>query len=349
MIIYSVVAFAVIFFGAKFSKTYHKDYISPYSTTCVKGLFVLVVFFSHFDSYVTYSNSFDLFYCKLNIGQAMVTMFLFYSGYGVMESIKKSENYVKNMPVKRILPLLLSFFTAVAVYIAVSAGKGQSFTIKDVMLSLIGWQSAGNSNWYIFDIIILYGVTFFAFSLLSKVKRYSVPVTVVVLISVAFIVLLKLSGKASFWYDTVLCYSFGMYYSLYRFKIEKYIFHGKIRYYAFLVLSIILTVIFLLVYLKTGFVICEFISLLLFTAFSLFATMKLKIGNKCLYFLGNHLFEIYISMRLPMILLKPYLSLGNMIYFYFPLVFIITLLIAVIFKKYNIAIKNAIISIKGSN
>ena len=43
--------------------------------------------------------------------QLMVTMFLFYSGYGVMESIKrKGDDYIKSFPKKRILTTLINLF-----------------------------------------------------------------------------------------------------------------------------------------------------------------------------------------------------------------------------------------------
>lgn len=54
-------------------------------TTCINGIFVLFVFLSHFGQYETmpWNN------LLLAIGQLMVAPFLFYSGYGIMEQIKR--------------------------------------------------------------------------------------------------------------------------------------------------------------------------------------------------------------------------------------------------------------------
>ncbi|MBR5505641.1 MAG: hypothetical protein IKV73_04980 [Clostridia bacterium] len=62
------------------------DYLSRDVTTSIKWIFILMVFFSHFNSYVQYTEWLARIYTIPFhlIGQGMVTMFLFYSGYGVM-------------------------------------------------------------------------------------------------------------------------------------------------------------------------------------------------------------------------------------------------------------------------
>ena len=74
----------------KFSE-FNEEFLEHNMTTCINGVFILLVFMSHFNSYVRYTVSSDIFYAKVlvgKIGQLMVTTFLFYSGFGVMESIK---------------------------------------------------------------------------------------------------------------------------------------------------------------------------------------------------------------------------------------------------------------------
>ncbi|MBR6476984.1 MAG: hypothetical protein IKS85_00920, partial [Lachnospiraceae bacterium] len=77
----------------------------------VKGLFVILVFFRHFISYVTLSDSiFDKVFYRMDrlTGQLIVTMFLFYSGYGIYESIKKKGRpYVSGFIRHRFLPVWL--------------------------------------------------------------------------------------------------------------------------------------------------------------------------------------------------------------------------------------------------
>ena len=60
----------------------------------INGFFVGLILFSHFNSYVTTNMKFDSIYYYIfdKIGQLMVTTFLFYSGYGIYESIKSKKN-----------------------------------------------------------------------------------------------------------------------------------------------------------------------------------------------------------------------------------------------------------------
>ena len=79
---------------------YISDYMSVDKTMAIKGIFIIIVFFSHFNSYATFRSALDLAYLEdfSKIGQRMVAMFMFYSGYGVMESVKKKNmGYVKRI------------------------------------------------------------------------------------------------------------------------------------------------------------------------------------------------------------------------------------------------------------
>lgn len=60
----------------------------------IKGIFAIVVFLAHASSYIKLSGSFeDIIFSKViyAIGQTMVVMFFFYSGYGILESYRKNR------------------------------------------------------------------------------------------------------------------------------------------------------------------------------------------------------------------------------------------------------------------
>ena len=76
---------------------FYTDYLSFDTTNAIKGIFIALVFINHAIPYI-YNAGYvfdDSFASKLFlfsnsfIGQWIVAMFLFYSGYGVMESIQK--------------------------------------------------------------------------------------------------------------------------------------------------------------------------------------------------------------------------------------------------------------------
>ena len=171
MIVLLVLLASLCCWGAKpcLKKEELSDYLSLEYSQAVKGFFILLVFFSHYNSYVSYTLDSDLIYLRVvnSFGQAMVTMFLFYSGFGVMESIrKKGIDYVRKLPRDRILRTWFNFAAAVLLFTGLALVRRIPFTLGQFLLSLTGWESMGNSNWYIFIILCLYLITFAVFRLL---------------------------------------------------------------------------------------------------------------------------------------------------------------------------------------
>lgn len=144
---------------------FHSDYISLEQTTIVNGIFTVLVLVRHGCQYLNdlpgAVTSFDR-----AIGQLIVVSFLFYSGYGIMESIKKKGmSYVRTIPTRRFAKVWYHFAIAVALYIPCGLYVGRNMTLSDILLAFTGWTSIGNSNWYVFDTLILYLILFVAFHL----------------------------------------------------------------------------------------------------------------------------------------------------------------------------------------
>lgn len=136
----------------------------------------------------------------------------------------------------------------------------------------------------------------------------------------------------------MMCFPTGMIYSLYKKEIEYYV----KKYYT---LSLIVTVtIFLLLYNYHH----DFRSILYniqsmcFSLFVVLLTMKLRIGNRPLIWLGMNLFPLYIYQRIPMIVFC-HINDGQFVseYFYTYVVvcFIITIVMAKFYKYIEIKLK----------
>lgn len=165
---------------------YFNDYVSKEKSTSIKGIFILLVFFSHFNSYATFAGTSDQIYVRIVgiVGQAMVAIFMFYSGFGVMESIRlKGETYIRKIPQKRILSTWINFTCIVAVYALLALAVGNKITLTQMLLSFIGWDSVGNSNWYIFSILCLYLITYVSFTVCGSKKNYRAGASLSVVIT----------------------------------------------------------------------------------------------------------------------------------------------------------------------
>lgn len=148
-------------------KGFNADYLAIPTTNAVKGIFILLVFIKHATPYVVnagYAGGYVFDYVDTHVGQWIVAMFLFYSGYGIMESIaKKGEAYVNSIPAKRVLTVLVNFAIAVSIFAVVGAILGKTYSPLHYLLSLIGWEAVGNSNWYIFVIMLCYLIAYVSF------------------------------------------------------------------------------------------------------------------------------------------------------------------------------------------
>lgn len=319
---------------------FQSDYMSVEKTTAIKGIFIIIVFFSHFKSYVDLSWDADIAFYKYfdMIGQRMVTPFLFYSGYGVMESIsRKGMGYVHTIPKKRLLHVLAEFdiavviFTAVRLLLAASSANGNAISLKQFLLSLVAWDSVGNSNWYIFSILIAYIATFIGFEAFRDKKIPSVAVVTALL--GAFIVVLRLTGiKEPHWYNTVICYAGGMWFSILRPAVEKIMFRNAVWIPAFIVSAALCLWSF--GFAKVNFVLYE-VSMCLFVWAIVVFTMKISVCNRILVWLGKNLFPMYIFQRLPMMIFKHFGLADFNVYIYFAVCLACTVLISFGFSKFS--------------
>ena len=144
----------------------NQHYIDKYQSNVIKGFFIGLVFLSHFKQYVSLSNPLDIPYIHLQgyLGQFIVALFLFYSGYGLMYSIKsKGMSYIIKLPIKRIGKTLLHFDLAVTIYLLIYISRHGVPSFYKIIMGYIGWNGFGNSNWYIFIVIILWLITYLVF------------------------------------------------------------------------------------------------------------------------------------------------------------------------------------------
>lgn len=307
-----------------FLKDFNPNYLSKETTSSIKGLFVLIVFYSHISGYVTFSqNSFLMNKLSLFLGQLMVTMFLFYSGYGVFVSLKKKgKEYLDNFPKNRILKTYLQFFIVVALFLIVNLFLNKKLKLFNVFLSFLGWDSLGNSNWYIFIIILLYLFTYLSFKIFSK--SYEKSVISVWLFTLLFLIIIK-NFRPTYWYDTILCYPLGLSFGYYQKRIESFLKNNK----SYLISFFILAILFCLFRLRAHQILfCYEIMALVFTLLIVLITIKVNIRSKVLKWFGDRLFTFYILQRLPMIILKSS-SLSPSLYFI--LCFGITIVLVIIF------------------
>ena len=96
MLLFYIIILLLSLYGISFIKSgFNQDYISKEQCNAIKGIFILFVFTRHIWPYLSkfgydFSAPGDSLFMSIDrwLGQLLVVSFLFYSGFGVMESIK---------------------------------------------------------------------------------------------------------------------------------------------------------------------------------------------------------------------------------------------------------------------
>ncbi len=214
--------------GYKFHKEgFHTRYLDPEYTAIIKGLFIALVFCGHFSGYVKFDNPLDRPFYKVYwyMGQFVVAMFLLYSGYGIVVSIKnKGEAYVRNLPKHRILKTLLHFDLAVSLYMLIYIAREGLPSVQKFVLAMLGWDGFGNSNWYIFTIVVMWTLVYLVFRLFEKqsMERKLSLCTAVIGIAAGVIFM----NKPGYWCNTMIVFVLGMWLGLYRERVEIFLFES---------------------------------------------------------------------------------------------------------------------------
>lgn len=268
----------------------------------------------------------------------MVVMFLMYSGYGIMESYKRNKDkYINSFIRKRLLKTLLHFELAVLLFWLVAWILDHEYAGNDYILSLTGWSSVGNSNWFVFDILILYIITYLCLTIANRYRFSNTKLISLLIGSTSIFMLFLIKTKEIWWWDTILSFPLGIVYSIYKDRIETFL-KSQRNYLCTLTGVILLFISFY--YLGTEVkTIFSSVTSVIFALMLIMLTMRIAVGNKILYWLGVNAFSIYILQRIPMIIAHEYGINENPVLF-FAIICPCTLILAYLFSKTTNLIDN---------
>lgn len=316
------------------------DYLEKEQSTAIKGVFILLVFLGHALSEIKLCGfPFDrqIDWCAqafhLEMGQLVVAMFLFYSGYGVMKSLMSTRNtYLDSYPKKRLLTTFLNFDVAVCFFILLAWIMGEKLSSSRIILSLIGWEGVGNSHWYIFVILCCYLAFYIVFRVFGN--RYLLGAVVLVAVSLAGMLVFNFI-KPPRWHNTMLVFPAGVVYALFFKELEQRI----QKRYCLVIVSLLACFLFLHFVMKLHPLhgLTFNLKSIAFSLLIVALTMKVRIRNRWLYWCGFSLFPLYIYQRLPMITIRgvmgeewicghPNIFIGSC--------FVVTVGIALLYNKY---------------
>ncbi|MBO6239767.1 MAG: acyltransferase [Butyrivibrio sp.] len=312
----------ILLWGAKFSgKRFNDGFLSLEQTKAIQGFLAICIMLHHIAQKTCASwiqpqtrivHGLDMF---VPIGYLLVSIFLFFNGYGVYKSYHTKENYLDGFIKKRILPVVLALYTTTVIFFIARLLVGEKMDAKQVILYLTSIQLCNPNTWYVIVLPFFYLAFYFSFKF---IKRDGLAV----LATTAFVVLYMLLGtridhndywiRGEWWYNCVFLFPVGIIFAKFE---DKIIPHLKKHYWVYLVAALLL---FYPLYIYSGFICNIFgyygdnwgapdtvfrrrVSLLsqvfLTTEFVftvLLINMKVAFGNKFLKFMGTITLEFYL-------------------------------------------------------
>ena len=231
---------------------------------------------------------------------------------------------------KRIIKVWLRFAVAVCLFLFLNLLLGKVYSTSTTLLSLMAWESVGNSNWYILAILVLYILSYIG----GRITSQDSLATIIFVTTgcCIYVVMLILCGKGSWYYNTIFCYPLGMLFGKYEHNIRTLL--EKTDTYLMIVVgcAVMFTASYLCAMRYRGVIWLLMVELrgIFFVLLVILATSRIRIGNPVLDWLGKHTFEIYILQRLPMIALR---GIGVNQYVYFLICAAVTGLAAFLYQK----------------
>lgn len=258
-----------------------------------------------------------------SVGYLATALFFFISGYGNSISINKSENVSIKWLWKRLIKIYVPFILAFLIFIVSMYIRNEEMNVLEIFKDFLIVSLPGMINW--FPKVIL--GCFIIHYIVNKMTKNKVKQsTIIICLSIIYIILMKIFGLPSYWYNSMLCYGIGSLFTNFNFeKVNKlFLFSSS-------------TIIFFLLFIGKMIYNIQAISIIDSVWFCVVLFMIsgiLKFKNRFYNFIGTNSFEFYL---MHLIWLNSFLSICEKnTYIYTCLVLVSTylsVLLYVIIKK----------------
>ncbi len=271
----------------------NENYLSIDTLKYYKGFFAIVIIFHHLSQRTLGGIVFREF---SYVGYLAVAAFFFYSGYGLQKSyMTKGDKYKKDFLKKRIPMVLIPYIIVTFIFWVMYYMLGNCYSLKDIKAFNIKGVTLVPFSWYIITILIFY----FVYWILMKVckKNYYAMIVGGVIWNVLYIICCMKLKFGLWWYNTSHMLIVGMLWAVWEKKLIKIIKRYQI-------IIPIIWIVFALMPIKGNDLYVGIIVTFLFVISIVLFSMKVRIGNKILGFLGEISFELYMIQGLFITILR---------------------------------------------
>ena len=200
---------------------WQKDPLGLAQSKSLLGFFAVLIVMHHLVQTIGSDNA-GIFAVLEDFGVCLVGGFFFFSGYGLIRSIREKSDYLKGFLKKRFPTILIPFYICTFVFILVDLLQGKRYDFGKLLSYASGWILLNTHMWYIVEIAILYIAFFLIFRF---VKKHSLAL----FFMLGFLVLLTIGSlllchgqywfQGEWWYNSTLIFFLGLLLGEYEGKI----------------------------------------------------------------------------------------------------------------------------------
>ena len=298
--IYVAFAFLVLyrakFMGVK-GNQFNEDCFSLDACRSIKGICAVVVIMHHLSLHF-YNDRIMLPF--MQSGKYAVSVFFFFTGFGLMKSFLSKPNYFKHFISTRLSKVLIPSIVAGIVYCIVES-IGLTEKNISIMKLVLGKELIIPYSWFVYQIVLVYVAFYFIFKYIRNIK---VGVIIFFTLTVIDVLLFAVLGYELFWSIGIVCVVLGV---LFAYKFDEILKLVKKKYYLltafcsalFAFLFVLMSAYFQDIENKNSLDIAlELIitnaTCILFCLLLVLVIMKFRIGNRATDFFGKISFELYL-------------------------------------------------------
>ena len=249
-----------------------------------------------------------------DFGYLFTGLFFFFSGYGLIVSVRSKPGYLKTFLGKRLPSVLIPFWIANLIGILLHAVLyGRAGSAGDILKYLFGLKLINGNGWFFVEIVILYLAFYILFRLFRNQDIGLTLLLAVVGIMIAYSFHQGHDPQGSpshwfrgeWWYNSTIAFAFGALYARFREKTDVFLAkHSGVLTAVFAVLftaAFFFSVHMVRKYgyygstqgaLKTLF--SQMAACILFSSFILVLGMRISIGNRALSFVNGIRTELFL-------------------------------------------------------
>lgn len=322
--------FFLLIIGIRFAKlnSFFEDYLSLDTMKYLQGFSVIGIIVHHLVQKLTsFGQTESILGVFNNLGSNFVGLFLFCSGFGLYKSFKTKTNYLNGFFKNRFSVVLIPFYLITILYFAIHLLEGSKYTLLNGVLSVLGIRLVNGDFWFVIAILFFYSFFYLCFRFIKK-EGLAILSLAVLLLSYIVVCILRLHGdgmnwlQGEWWCNSTMLFLVGILWAKFEPQITSFI---QKLYWLFLPLSLILSISLqkLTTYALSNFGYwsetqdspgylekfqCLGIQTLSITAFVfaiIILSMKIKVGNRALKYIGALTLEIYLLQRLFILYFSP--------------------------------------------